>query len=176
VAHPEECEVGAEACAAKEETMEHLDFEMDTAPQASGDARAPNDAHKPVIVVDDSMDDRLQLKRELEHVLGPTPFLFFDSGTELVNYLDTHTRESEKPRIIFLDLMMSRMDGLTTLELLQDRLGLRATPVVAVSGTRSPIEVQRALESGAQAFLPKPVARWDMIKVLHGTAKPRPVT
>lgn len=155
--------------------MEHFGFEIDTALQASGGARALQDTQKPVIIVDDSLDDQIQLRAELEHILGPVPFLFFTNGAELVNYLDTHTRENEKPRIIFLDLMMAGMDGLMTLEILQDRLVLRGTPVVAVSCTRNAMQVQRALESGAQAFLPKPVARWDMIKVLHGTAKPRQI-
>ncbi len=148
--------------------MEEFGFEMNAGLHAAGAVRAATDSQRPVVIVDDNTDDQMELKRELEHLLGAMPVLTFQDGTALLRYLDAHPRESERPRLIFLDLNMVGMDGLMTLELLQGRLAMAGVPVVAVSGTRNAAQVTRAFESGAQAFLPKPVSRWDMIRVLHG--------
>lgn len=148
--------------------MEDFGFEMNTGLHAAGAVRAAADSHRPVAIVDDNTDDQMELKRELEHLLGIVPVITFQDGTALLRYLETHTREAERPRLIFLDLNMGGMDGLMTLELLQGRLTMAGVPVVAVSGTRNAAQVTRAFENGAQAFLPKPVSRWDMIRVLHG--------
>lgn len=146
---------------------------LDTAPapHATGAMKHASAAQRPVAIVDDNDDDRLLLRREMSFLFGEAPILTFMNGTDLVRYLDTHIRANERPQIIFLDLHMGGMDGLMTLEYLQGRLSMADIAVILVSGTQDTEQVRAALESGAQAFLPKPVSRWDMIRVLQGKCR-----
>lgn len=138
------------------------------APHATGALKQKNRAQRPVAIVDDNDDDRLLLRREMAFLLGDTPILTFMNGMELVRYLDTHRKAIQKPHTIFLDLHMGVMDGLMTLEYLQGRLSMSDIAIIMVSGTQDGEHVRAALENGAQAFLPKPVSRWDMLRVLQG--------
>lgn len=150
----------------------HYGFETENSLQAAGNVKPVLDTVRPVAIIDDSADDQLLLMHELEHLFGSVPVIAFADGNELVQYLYKHVKENEKPRMIFLDLNMKGMDGIATLELLQDRLDMANIPIVIISGTHNAAQVRKAFEFGAHAFLPKPVSRWDMMKVLH--SKPPP--
>lgn len=137
-------------------------------PRAIGAVNKKRALQRPVAIVDDNDDDRMLLRREMAFLLGDTPILTFMSGTELVRYLDTHRKAADRPHTIFLDLHMGGMDGLMTLEYLHGRLSMADIAIIMVSGTQDREHVRAALETGAQAFLPKPVSRWDMLRVLQG--------
>lgn len=143
---------------------------QNTAPglHATGMLKQTSTLQRHVAIVDDDDDDMMRLRHELSFLFGTAPVLSFSSGMELVHYLDTHVKASERPYIIFLDLHMNGMDGLATLEYLQGRLNMSDIAIIMVSGTQDMEHVRIALENGAQAFLPKPVSRWDMIRLLQG--------
>lgn len=134
----------------------------------TGSAKAFFDNQRPIAIVDDDPDDQERLRREVQSLFGEVPLLFFENGASLVRYMDTHMRDNERPRLIFLDLLMHGMDGLTALELLQGRLGMAGVPIIVVSNAQHASQIHRAFENGAQAFLPKPVTRFDMVRILQG--------
>lgn len=64
---------------------------------------------------------------------------------------------AEQPAdLVFLDVMLPGMSGLDVLERMRDDESLRQVPVVVVSAWQSQADVTRALELGADRFLPKP--------------------
>ena len=130
----------------------------------------------PIIVVDDSSDDRLLLSRYLKHLLSDTQrVVCLRSGKQLLEYLAQLEKENieacefeaEIPSMIFLDLMMPTMDGVDTL------LALRRQPIWAdvavtlVTCSRNDIAVKRAEKAGANAFMPKPFTEMDVVQALH---------
>jgi len=60
----------------------------------------------------------------------------------------------EKPDMILLDLMMLDMDGLDTCKALRK---FTKTPILMLSALYTPAMVAKALDSGADDYLPKPV-------------------
>jgi two-component system, response regulator len=124
---------------------------------------------RPIAVVDDNGDDQFFLRRELNFLFGEMPVITFANGAALLHYLQDHY-EDERPWLILLDLHMAGMDGLRTLEFMHGREGLDDIPVVVVSGTLDRREVHAAFGYGARAFLPKPLSRWDFIRILNGGA------
>ncbi|TAL38783.1 MAG: response regulator [Alphaproteobacteria bacterium] len=130
---------------------------------------------RPIAVVDDNSDDQFFLRRELNFLFGEMPVIAFPNGAALLHYLQDHFDE-ERPWLILLDLHMAGMDGFRTLEFLHGRKGMNDIPVVVVSGTLDRREVQAAFGYGAKAFLPKPISRWDFIKILNGNFKPHQAT
>lgn len=141
---------------------------LDDAPQAAGFVSPISDAARPVAVVDDNLDDKEFLRREIGFLFGEAPVITFFSGNALLTYLQTHPRPQDLPRMILLDLQMTGIDGMRTLEFLRREPKFSNIPVIVVSGTQDKAKVRAALASGAQAFLPKPVSRRDFMDVLHG--------
>jgi CheY-like chemotaxis protein len=138
-----------------------------------GNIEALLNTKRPIAVVDDNSDDQFFLKRELNFLFGEMPVITFQNGASLLHYLQDHFDE-DRPWLILLDLHMAGMDGFRTLEFRHARKGLNDIPVVVVSGTLDKREIMAAFGYGARAFLPKPLSRWDFIKVLNGGAKAGP--
>lgn len=141
---------------------------FENTPQAAGFVSPISDAARPVAVVDDNLDDKEFLRREIGFLFGEAPIITFFSGNALITYLQDHPRQQDLPRMILLDLQMTGMDGLRTLEFLRRNAKFSGIPVIVVSGTSDTGKVRAALAAGAQAFLPKPVSRRDFMDVLHG--------
>jgi len=125
-------------------------------------------ARRPIAVVDDSLDDQFVLRRELGFLFGQMPVVTFQSGAGLLAYLNEHDNEQGKPWLILLDMHMPRIDGLRTLDLLNERHDFADIPVLVISATHNDNEIQTALQKGARAFMPKPLSRFDFMEILNG--------
>jgi two-component system phosphate regulon response regulator PhoB len=67
----------------------------------------------------------------------------------------------EKPRLIISDIAMPGIDGLTLLNRLKAEAATRDTPVILLTSSRNPADMQEGLNSGAEAYLIKPID-WEM--------------
>ncbi len=63
-----------------------------------------------------------------------------------------------RPDLILLDLKMPRMDGFRLLELLSRFKTAASIPVVVLTASDSPIDLDRALQLGVQDYLVKPIS------------------
>jgi CheY-like chemotaxis protein len=73
-----------------------------------------------------------------------------------------------RPDAMVLDVMMPRMDGWTVLERLLELPPERRPRVVMVTALASREDRRRAVELGADAYVPKPFDVDELIDVLHG--------
>jgi DNA-binding response OmpR family regulator len=110
---------------------------------------------KHVLVVEDEPAQRALLEKTLRAagyvvagVAGGAPAL-------------SHVRD-QRTDLVILDLLMPGIDGFGTLAMLKRNERFRA-PVVVVSGRGTAKDIQAALDAGADAFLPKPVSRADLL-------------
>ena len=65
--------------------------------------------------------------------------------------------KSEMPDLIFLDIVMSDMDGFTVMRELQKDQATKNIPVVFVSSKSQKADLAWAKMQGAKGFIPKPV-------------------
>ena len=63
-----------------------------------------------------------------------------------------------RPDLIILDLRMPRMDGFQLLELLKKYETSATIPVVVLTGSKSPIDIDRAIQLGVKDYLVKPIS------------------
>jgi CheY-like chemotaxis protein len=71
-----------------------------------------------------------------------------------------------KPDLILSSIRMPVMDGFDTVRSIKQNEELRNIPVVAVTGTRISDIQEKALESGFEAFLPKPLRNDELLALL----------
>lgn len=116
-------------------------------------------------VVDDDADAREAMTQLLEST-GATVVSFAD---ELALFCAVARRP---PTAILLDVVLHWVDGLRLCEGLKQHPLTRQTRVVVMSGLNRPHVRQRALEAGAEAFLPKPVDPERLLKLLMGHGLP----
>jgi CheY-like chemotaxis protein len=92
------------------------------------DARSSSEVH----VVVDGEEALAFLKREGDHVDAP------------------------RPDLVFLDLNLPKVDGYEVLRAMKVDPVLRRIPVVAISGSKSDIDIARAYDEQISAYLIKP--------------------
>ncbi|NOJ79281.1 response regulator [Myxococcus xanthus] len=112
-------------------------------------------------VVDDDPDAREALTALLEST-GATVVSFAD---ELALFCAVARRP---PTAILLDVVLHWVDGLRLAEGLKQHPLTRNTRVLVMSGLNRPHVRQRALDAGAEAFLPKPVDPDRLLRILTG--------
>ena len=71
--------------------------------------------------------------------------------------------EDEPPALILLDVMMPKVDGWEMLQLMHERHGVGAVPVVMFSGKVDEAAADQAAERGAQGFIGKPFDPQELI-------------
>jgi CheY-like chemotaxis protein len=62
-----------------------------------------------------------------------------------------------RPDLILMDMLMPVMDGVQAIRRIRDTPGLSGTPILAVSASSYHRDRERALQAGADGFLPKPL-------------------
>ena len=125
----------------------------------------------PFLVAEDSEDDLLLLQRALRHADVLNPHVTTATGQETIEYLERALSETETsfPVILFLDLLMPRVDGIAVLEWLRDHLHPPVT-VVVHTGVEDEAMLQKARDLGANFYLPKG-ARTEAIREVFRRAR-----
>ena len=113
------------------------------------------DAQPKILVVDD-VPENIRL---LEAVLAPHNYkvLTAASGQEA---LDIVSREA--PDLILLDILMPEMDGYEACQRLRHDPKSRVLPIIMITSSAGP-EKLRALEAGADDFIPKPFDKAELL-------------
>lgn len=125
-----------------------------------------------VLLVEDDPDDVLLTQRAFRKLGVPTSMQVVGDGEQALAYLvgrgDYADRERfPLPDLMLLDLKLPRRSGFEVLEWLRAQPGLRRLPVVVLTGSRESVDVNRALDLGANSYLVKPVGFDDLLEVVR---------
>ena len=103
------------------------------------------------LVVDDSRVARMTLKKLLREYQFDVVEL--GSGEEAIDYLQA---ENARPDIIFMDVMMGGMDGLTATQKIKELPSVKDIPVIICTGNNTAEDKNKAVNVGAVTALTKP--------------------
>lgn len=72
-----------------------------------------------------------------------------------------------EPSIIFVDIMMPRLDGYQTCALIKNHESFKATPVIMLSSKDSIFDRARGKIVGSEDYLTKPFSKEDLIEAIE---------
>jgi len=78
----------------------------------------------------------------------------------------------QRPNIIFVDIMMPRLDGYQTCALIKHNSVFRHTPVIMLSSKDSIFDKARGRIVGSERYLTKPFTREDLLDAIKDTVAP----
>lgn len=120
------------------------------------------DANKVTILIAEDDDGHAELIKSLLEevgVLNPTRRL--SDGQEVLDFLKQMTAPPHGPDgeryLLLLDIRMPRVDGLQVLEYMKADPRLKTIPVIMLTTTDDPREIQRCYELGCNSYVTKPV-------------------
>lgn len=73
----------------------------------------------------------------------------------------------QKPQLIFVDIMMPRLDGYQTCALIKNNQQLRSTPVIMLSSKDGLFDKARGRIVGAEQYLTKPFTRDELLGAIR---------
>jgi len=117
-----------------------------------------------VLLVEDDLNDIFLVKRAFKMAHLPEPLQVVTDGQEAINYLKGEGKYTDRqgyplPKLIVMDIKMPRRTGFEVLEWVKgDGRPLRRIPIVIVSSSDNPADINRAYELGANAYMVKPVS------------------
>lgn len=113
----------------------------------------------PKILLVDDVDFFLEVEKGFLRQT-PAEILIAKNGIEALEAVARHN-----PALIFMDVQMPLMDGLTCLRRLKTDPKLRSIPVVMVFAPGKDVNENVCLEAGADAILLKPLVRRDFLEL-----------
>ena len=96
----------------------------------------------------------------------------FINGEKLLAHLDAEkqtrgTKDKLRNILLLLDINMPRMDGIETLKRIKEDPALREIPVIMLTTTDDPREVERCYQLGCSLYVSKPIIFSNFVDTLH---------
>ena len=117
-----------------------------------------------VLVIDDSNT----IRRSAEMFLSQAGFevILAEDGFDALSKISDH-----QPRVIFVDIMMPRLDGYQTCALIKQNPHLKSTPVIMLSSKDGVFDRARGRLAGSDRYLTKPFTREGLIEAVNEYVK-----
>ena len=107
---------------------------------------------KKILIVDDEAHIRMLISQTLEELEDEgVEFLTADNGQSALE-----TIESEKPNLVFLDVMMPKMNGMDVCRKVKKELGLTDIYIIILTAKGQELDRQKGQEVGADIYMTKP--------------------
>jgi CheY-like chemotaxis protein len=116
-----------------------------------------------IVVADDDEGDRYLIQKAMEDSGVEGEVQFLEDGQVLVDRLNQDLAAtassgiSTLPCLILLDLNMPRLDGRDVLKIVKTHPDLKRIPVVIMTNSRNPQDVESTYRDGANSFFTKPL-------------------
>lgn len=119
-----------------------------------------------VLIVDDEVHIRMLLEQALEDLED-------DYGIEILTAADGEEGlgviRREKPELVFLDIMMPRMNGFEVCGVVNEDVDLKKVAVILLTAKGQEVDRKQGLELGAAKYMTKPFDPDEVLKVAKET-------
>ena len=118
---------------------------------------------RPILLVEDTPDDAELTVMSLKASGLLNEVIVAEDGLEALDYLFGRGRYAdgnpqETPALVLLDIKMPRLDGIEVLQRLRSDKRTSVLPVVMLTTSDEEVDLLRAYEAGANAYVRKPVS------------------
>ena len=122
-----------------------------------------------VLVIDDSNT----IRRSAELFLRQAGFevILAEDGFDALAKINDH-----QPHVIFVDIMMPRLDGYQTCALIKQNSDLKSTPVIMLSSKDGVFDRARGRLAGSDRYLTKPFTQEALVEAVNQYVKNPSVT
>ena len=115
----------------------------------------------PILLVEDDPNDVWLVRHAFQSADISNPLRIVNDGQDAIDYLKGSGAYSDRgafplPRLVLLDLKMPRLSGFDVIGWMRRHYPWKLTPIIILSSSALPQDVNRAYELGANAYMVKP--------------------
>ena len=120
-----------------------------------------------IILVEDDDGHALLVERNIKRSGFGNQIIRFKDGAEVLAFLfDGRFAVDPRQYLMLLDLHMPGVDGLTVLRRIKEDTHCKVMPVVILTTTEDPPEIQECYRLGCNLYLTKPVHYQDFVETV----------
>ena len=125
-----------------------------------------------IFVADDDEGDRFLIQKAMEDSGVNGDIQFLEDGQLLIDRLNGQLAATPEaaarklPCLILLDLNMPRMDGRDVLKVVKNHPDLKRIPIVVMTNSKNPQDVENTYRDGANSFFTKPLNYSDLVGLI----------
>lgn len=125
-----------------------------------------------IMLIEDGDEDFEALTRALGKAGIHNPVYRFSHGESALDFLRGRGRyfkpgSTTRPGLVLLDLNLPSADGRDVLAEMKSDQRLRAIPVVVITGSRSPADVDFCYQAGANSYILKPPDMEGVVELIR---------
>lgn len=114
-----------------------------------------------IVMVEDDAGHRALIEKNLRRAGISNPIVAIDNGREAVEYFTStgqyQGKEMPPATLILLDINLPEMDGFQVLRQLKSDAKTKLIPVIILTTTDNPREIEKGYELGCNVYVTKPV-------------------
>lgn len=117
---------------------------------------------KKILIVDDEVHIKMLLEQTLEELEDDydVELLTASDGEEGLEFI-----RNEKPDLVFLDIMMPKMNGYEVSRIVMDDTSLSNVQIILLTAKGQEVDRKQGLELGAKMYMTKPFDPDEILKV-----------
>lgn len=124
-----------------------------------------------ILVAEDDPGHAALVERNLRRAGLTNDILRFEDGQQVLDFLHRRgegpKRDAQAPYVLLLDIRMPKLDGIAVLQQIREDAELRKLPVIMLTTTDDPREVERCHNLGCSIYITKPVAYDEFIEAVR---------
>lgn len=116
---------------------------------------------KKLLIVDDEAHIRMLIEQTLEDLEDEgVELLFADNGADALRII-----QEEKPNLVFLDVMMPKMNGMEVCQKVKKEHNITDTYIILLTAKGQEVDRQKGLDMGADKYMTKPFDPDEMLSI-----------
>ncbi len=123
--------------------------------------------NKKLLIVDDEAHIRMLIEQTLEDLEDEgVELLFADNGEKALSII-----QEERPDLVFLDVMMPKMNGMEVCQRVKKELKLTEVYIILLTAKGQEVDRQKGLDMGADRYMTKPFDPDEMFAIAEEILK-----
>lgn len=120
-----------------------------------------------LLIVDDESHIRMLIEQTLEDLEDEgVELLFAENGAQALEII-----QKEEPNLVFLDVMMPKMNGMEVCQKVKKELNLSHVYIILLTAKGQEVDRQKGLDMGADRYMTKPFDPDEMLSVAEEVLK-----
>jgi DNA-binding response OmpR family regulator len=120
-----------------------------------------------ILIVDDEAHIRMLIEQTLEDLEDEgVELLLAENGEQALELI-----QKEEPNLVFLDVMMPKMNGMEVCQKVKKELKLSHVYIILLTAKGQEVDRQKGLEMGADRYMTKPFDPDEMLTIAEEVLK-----
>ena len=120
-----------------------------------------------ILIVDDEAHIRMLIEQTLEDLEDEgVELLLAENGEQALDLI-----QKEEPNLVFLDVMMPKMNGMEVCQKVKKELKLSHVYIILLTAKGQEVDRQKGLEMGADRYMTKPFDPDEMLTIAEEVLK-----